>query len=510
MFKRILIANRGEIAIRVIRTCRDMGIETVAVYSTADQNALHIVHATYAEELPGSAPAETYLNIPLLIAVAKRFGADAVHPGYGFLSENPAFAQACADSGITFIGPSPKAISDLGNKVVAKEIAASVGAPLVPGTVQPISGEGMAAEFARDTGFPLILKAAAGGGGRGMRVVRGLDDLPKLLKSAQNEAIGAFGSDEVFMERYIERPKHIEFQILADQHGNVIHLGERDCSIQRRHQKLIEEAPSPALTPALREEMGAFAVKIAQAANYANAGTVEFLLEPSGKYYFIEMNTRLQVEHPVTEQVTFTDLVKEQIHIASGMPLRMKQEDVHIRGWAFEARINAEDPMRGFVPAIGRLNRYIPPSGPGVRVDSCAYESYEIPPHYDSMVGKLIAYGHSREGAIRKMNRALDEFIVTGVRTTIPFHRFVFSHPDFVSGNFHTGFIEENFSDEAIRGLLRGAADEDVAERVALAAALQYYLERTAIISGNQELDREAGRRWQLVQRLSSTNYLPR
>jgi acetyl-CoA carboxylase, biotin carboxylase subunit len=510
MFKRILIANRSEIAVRVIRTCRDMGIETVAVYSTADANALHVVLADFAEELPGAAPAETYLSIPLLIEVAKRFGVDAVHPGYGFLSENPVFAQACADAGVTFIGPSPQAIRDLGNKVVAKEIALGVGAPLVPGTVQPIQGEGMAREFARDIGFPLILKAAAGGGGRGMRVVRDMEELPKLLKSAQNESLGAFGSDEMFMERYVERPKHIEFQILADQHGNCIHLGERDCSIQRRHQKLIEEAPSPALTPALREEMGAFAVKIAKAANYSNAGTVEFLLDGQGRYYFIEMNTRLQVEHPVTEMVTVTDLVREQILIAAGEPLTLRQEDVQIRGWAFEARINAEDPMRGFVPALGKLNRYIPPAGPGVRMDSCAYESYEIPSHYDSMVGKLITFGADRAQAMARMRRALDEFIVTGVRTTIPFHRFVFSHPVFTSGEFHTGFIEEHFSDEAMRGLLRGTQDVDVAERVALAAALQYYVERTAVIGGNQESDREAGRRWQLVQRLSSTSYLPR
>jgi acetyl-CoA carboxylase biotin carboxylase subunit len=394
--------------------------------------------------------------------------------------------------------------------VTAKEIAASVDVPLVPGTIQPIRGEGMALEFARDTGYPVILKAAAGGGGRGMRIVRSAEELPKLLQSAMNESLGAFGSDEIFMERYVEKPKHIEFQILADKHGNVVHLGERDCSIQRRHQKLIEEAPSPALSTELREEMGRHAVNIARAANYSNAGTVEFLLDNEGRYYFIEMNTRLQVEHPVTEMVTFVDLVREQINIAAGEPLSFSQADVQIRGWAFEARINAEDPLRGFAPAIGKLNRYIPPAGPGVRMDSCAYESYEIPSHYDSMVGKLISYGRTREEAILRMRRALGEYIVTGVRTTIPFHRFVFEHPAFVSGEFHTGFIEEHFSDEGVAGLLRGSAEAGEGERIALATALQYFLERTALISSNEALDREAGRRWQLVQRLASTNFLPR
>jgi acetyl-CoA carboxylase biotin carboxylase subunit len=509
MFKRILIANRGEIAVRVIRTCREMGIESVALYSDADANALHIVLADHAERLPGATPAETYLDIDKIIAVAKKYRVDALHPGYGFLAENPIFAQACADHGIVFIGPSPQAIRDLGNKVKAKDLARRSGTPVVPGTEGPVSTAEEAQAFAGQFGLPLIFKAAAGGGGRGMRVVHSEADVPRLFATCQNEALGAFGSNEIFIERYIDRPKHIEFQILADQHGNCIHLGERDCSIQRRHQKLIEEAPSPALTPELREEMGSIAVALAKAAGYTNAGTVEFLLDQDGRYYFMEMNTRLQVEHPVTELVTFVDLVRAQIHIAVGDPLYIKQEDVLLRGWAIEARINAEDPLKGFIPALGRLNRYIPPAGGGVRLDSCAYEGYTIPSYYDSMVAKLITFGRDREHAIAKMRRALDEFIVTGVRTTIPFHRYVFDHPMFVNGTFHTGFVDECFSDEEVARLMRSPSAHTDMEHVALAAALEYYLQRTELIQSNQAVDREAGMRWQLVHRLGSTTFLP-
>jgi acetyl-CoA carboxylase biotin carboxylase subunit len=509
MFKRILVANRGEIALRVIRTCREMGIETVAVYSPADANALHIVHSDYAENLVGTTAAETYLNIEQIVDVALRFGCDAVHPGYGFLSENPDFAQACADEGVVFIGPSPQAILDLGNKVKAKEIARSIGAPLIPGTEGAVRDAAEALAFAEGAGLPLILKAAGGGGGRGMRVVRSLDDLPKLLASAQNEARSAFGNDEVFIERYVERPKHIEFQVLADQHGNVVHLGERDCSIQRRYQKLIEEAPSPFMTPELRERMGGVAVALARAANYTNAGTVEFLLDEGGRFYFMEMNTRLQVEHPVTEQVTFIDLVRQQIRIAAGEELDIKQEDVQIRGHSFEVRINAEDALRGFMPALGRINRWIPPAGAGVRMDSCAYEGYNIPSLYDSMVGKLITYGRDRQQAIQKMRRALDEFIVTGVSTTIPFHKYVFDHPDFVQGNFHTGFVEEHFSDAQITKMLRSVAEQENVEHIALAAALQYYIDKTDLLSSNSAGDREGGHRWSVVHRLGATSFLP-
>jgi len=510
MFKRLLVANRGEIALRIIRTCREMGIESVALFSDADANALHIVQADFAENLPGSSPAETYLDIERIIKVCKKFKVDALHPGYGFLAENPDFAQACADNGIVFIGPSPQAIRDLGNKIKAKEIAMEAGTPVVPGTEGSLTAVEDAVAFAEQAGFPLMLKAAAGGGGRGMREVRNMEELPKLFQSCQNEAKGAFGSDEIFIERLVVNPKHIEFQILADEHGNCVHLGERDCSIQRRHQKLIEEAPSPALTPELRAEMGATAVALAKQAGYANAGTVEFLLDGDGNYFFMEMNTRLQVEHPVTEMVTFVDLVNAQIRIAAGEELWLTQDDIQIRGWAFEARINAEDPMKGFVPALGKLNRYIAPAGGGVRVDSGAYEGYVIPSEYDSMVGKLITFGRDRDKAIMKMLRALDEYVITGVKTTIPFHSYVFQHPVFTGGDFHTGFIEEHFSDEQIREMLSGPSEHDNLEHIALAAALKYYMERTELVSTNQQLDSEAAKRWKLVHRMGSTSYLPR
>jgi acetyl-CoA carboxylase biotin carboxylase subunit len=509
MFKRILVANRGEIAMRIIRTCQEMDIETVAVFSDADANAVHIVMADYAERLPGETPAETYLNIDRIIEICKKYKVDALHPGYGFLAENPVFAKACLDNKVKFIGPSPQAILDLGNKVKAKEIAKDAGTPTVPGTDGPVKDYAEAEKFCKEFGFPVMLKAAAGGGGRGMRMVRRAEDLEKSLKSCQNEARGAFGDDAVFIERFVENPKHIEFQILADQHGNVVHLGERDCSVQRRHQKLIEEAPSPALTPELREQIGATAVKLAKAANYENAGTVEFLLESSGNYYFMEMNTRLQVEHPVTELVTSYDLVRQQILIAAGEKLKIRQEDVKITGWAFEARINAEDPLKGFLPALGKLTRYIAPAGIGVRMDSCAYEGYEIPRQYDSMIAKLICYGPTREIAAKRMVRALDEFVVTGVRSTIPFHRYVFTHPVFLSGDFHTGFIEEHFSDEKVRGMLKSVSESESVENVAIATALQYYLERTSVISSNQALDIESSKRWKIVNRLSSTSFLP-
>jgi acetyl-CoA carboxylase biotin carboxylase subunit len=510
MFKRILVANRGEIALRVIRTCREMGIETVAVFSDADANALHIVHAHFAENLPGNTPAETYLDIDKIIAVCKKWNVEAVHPGYGFLSENPDFAQACKDNGIVFIGPTAKSISDMGNKVKAKELAVSAGLPVVPGTEGALTSVDDATVFAEQAGFPLMLKAAAGGGGRGMRIARTMEELPKLFTSCQNEARGAFGSEEIFIERYVEKPKHIEFQILADTHGNCIHLGERDCSIQRRHQKLIEEAPSPALNEELRARMGADAVNLAKAAGYHNAGTVEFLLDGDGNYYFMEMNTRLQVEHPVTEMISFVDLVQAQIRVAAGDELWLKQEDIKLRGWSFEVRINAEDPMKGFIPDLGRINRYLAPAGGGVRMDSCAYEGYDIPSHYDSMVGKLITFGRTREKAIKKMIRALDEFIVTGAKTTIPFHHFVFNHPAFVSGDFNTGFVDEFFNDDQVRELMEEILPHKREEQVALAAALQYYLERTALIETNVSEEEEASRRWNLVHRMGNTSYLPR
>jgi acetyl-CoA carboxylase biotin carboxylase subunit len=506
VLKRVLVANRGEIAVRVIRTCREMGIETVGVYSKPDRNALHIVYANRAYELPGVTAAETYLNIPLLLDIAKKSGCDSVHPGYGFLAENADFASACRDAGIIFIGPSPESIIALGHKVQAKRTMASVGIPVIPGSEKALFKAEEAEEEAARVGYPILLKAAAGGGGRGMRVVNAKADLAKSFRSAQSEAKAAFGSDEIFIERYIANPKHIEFQILADKRGNTVHLGERECSIQRRYQKLIEEAPSAALTPEMRAEMGAMAVKAARAANYENAGTVEFLLD-GDKYYFMEMNTRLQVEHPVTEMITATDLVKGQILIAGDEPLPLKQEDVLIRGWSFEARINAEDPLRDFAPSYGKINRYLPPMGNGVRVDSAAYEGYTIPMEYDSLAGKLIVFGRDREIAVQKMIRALDEFIITGVKTTIPFHRLVFEHPVFLAGTHTTRFVEDEYNPTKLKEILSRPREQETVKRVAIAAALAYYLERSKIITSSGG-DRAVASNWERVNRLRDATYL--
>lgn len=502
--KRILVANRGEIALRIIRTCKEMGIESVAVYSTADRNALHIVQSDYAVHLSGRSSAETYLQSGRLVDIARELKCDAVHPGYGFLAENSEFAGACAEAGVKFIGPSAKAIQDMGNKLVAKSVMSSVGLPTVPGSKGAISGKDEAMALIKEIGLPVILKAAAGGGGRGMRVVTAEEDFEKAFRSCQNEAKGAFGSDEVFIERYVEHPKHIEFQVLADEHGNVVHLGERDCSVQRRHQKLIEEAPSPSLTPALREEIGRMACDAARAADYANAGTVEFLLDSKGHYYFMEMNTRLQVEHPVTEEITGIDLVKQQILVAMGQKLPFKQEDVQIRGHSFEARINAEDPFRQFLPALGKINRYIPPLGRGIRLDAGTYEGYSIPVEYDSMVAKLITTGTNRLDAIQRMRRALDEFIITGVKTTIPFHQFVFSHKEFVAGKHDTGFVERHFSGDASE--LSGLVGDSSIEDAAVAAALGYYMAKSKVLAASTD---EGGglTPWETASRRDRTNF---
>ena len=473
---RLLVANRGEIALRVIRTCREMGIEAHALYSDADRNALHIVHAHASYRLPGNTPQETYLNLPLIVDLCKRHRIDAVHPGYGFLAENAEFAQALEDEGITFVGPSAQTIRDFGDKLVAKRMAAQAGVQPVPGTAEPVDSLEAGLEAFRSIGPPMMIKAAAGGGGRGMRIVRSEAEFPPAFRAAQSESLGAFGSDKVFLEKYIDHPRHIEFQVLGDHYGNIIHLGERECSIQRRHQKLLEEAPSPVVDAKLREEMGATAVRVAHSGGYTGAGTVEFLMDSRGNFYFIEMNTRLQVEHPVTEMVTNTDLVREQILIAEGHRLSLRQQDVEIRGHSIEARINAEDPLREFLPALGRLNRYLPPMGNGIRLDSSAYEGYTIPIYYDSLIGKLITHGPDRLAAIRKMERALREFIITGVKTTIPFHLFVMTHPEFIKGRFSTTFIDENFSPERIRKLLACKSERANLQDVAVAAALIYHL----------------------------------
>ncbi|HWR45605.1 acetyl-CoA carboxylase biotin carboxylase subunit [Sporomusa sp.] len=442
MFKKVLIANRGEIAVRIIRACREMGIATVAVYSAADREALHV---KLADEAYCIGPAEakgSYLNIAALISVAAAAQADAIHPGYGFLAENADFADICTASGLVFIGPAADAIRAMGDKAVARETMKQAGVPVVPGTEGIIEDVDMAVNVAAAIGYPVIVKATAGGGGKGMRVAPNESELRKAIRQAQKEAELAFGNANVYLEKFLEEPRHVEIQVMADQHGHVIHLGERDCSIQRRHQKLVEEAPSPALNPELRQQMGQAAVLAAQAVKYHGAGTVEFLLDKYGRFYFMEMNTRIQVEHPVTELVTGLDLIKEQIAVAAGSLLSIAQEDVKINGWALECRINAENPVKNFMPSPGVIKSYLPPGGFGVRIDSAAYPGYAISPFYDSMVAKIIVWGRTRQEAIERMKRALAEFIIEGVHTTIPFHQKLLEHEVFLSGSFNTGFLE--------------------------------------------------------------------
>ncbi|GAB4365757.1 MAG: acetyl-CoA carboxylase biotin carboxylase subunit [Elainellaceae cyanobacterium] len=442
-FDKILIANRGEIALRILRTCEEMGIATVAVHSTVDRHALHVQLADEAVCIGEPPSSKSYLNIPNIIAAALTRNATAIHPGYGFLAENARFAEICADHQIMFIGPSPDAMRSMGDKSTARETMQRIGVPTVPGSDGLLTDEREALAIAQKIGYPVMIKATAGGGGRGMRLVRSEEDLIKSFLAAQGEAEAAFGNAGVYLEKFVERPRHIEFQILADSYGNVIHLGERDCSIQRRHQKLLEEAPSPALTPELREKMGSAAVRVAQAINYVGAGTVEFLLDRSGHFYFMEMNTRIQVEHPVTEMITGLDLIAEQIRIAQGGRLSLTQEQVQLRGHAIECRINAEDPDHNFRPHPGRISGYLPPGGPGVRMDSHVYTDYEIPPYYDSLIGKLIVWGCDRSTAVKRMRRALRECAITGLPTTISFHQRILETPEFLEGEVYTNFVEQ-------------------------------------------------------------------
>jgi acetyl-CoA carboxylase, biotin carboxylase subunit len=440
MFSKVLIANRGEIALRVILACKELGIQTVAVHSEADRDALHV---RYADDdiCIGPAPGrQSYLNISAIIAAAEISGADAIHPGYGFLSENDHFAEILRECQFTFIGPSPEAIRLMGDKAKARETVQAAGVPILPGSDGPVRTLSDAIDVASSIGYPVILKAAAGGGGRGMRICWKEDDLTAVYETARSEADRAFGSGEVYLEKYLEHPRHIEFQVFGDNFGRVVHLGERDCSIQRRHQKLLEESPSPAMTPELRQRMGEAAVKVASYVSYTGAGTVEFLVQDD-EFYFMEMNTRIQVEHPVTEEVIGADLVKEQIRVAAGMPLSFPKDVLHLRGHAIEFRINAEDPVT-FAPNPGRITSFHPPGGPGIRVDSAAYSDYVIPPHYDSLIAKLVARGRDREEAIARGRRALELFIVEGVKTTIPLHLGILDDPRFVSGDFSTRFME--------------------------------------------------------------------
>lgn len=442
MFKKVLIANRGEIALRIIRACKEMDIATVAVYSEADKDSLHVRHADEAYCIGPAQTNRSYLNIPNIISAALVAGVDAIHPGYGFLAENAHFAEICETHQIKFIGPSPATIEKMGDKSIARDTVKKVGVPIVPGVEGIITSDEQALSAAKEIGFPVMIKASAGGGGKGMRLAHNEKDLLKELKAAQREAQAAFGNGDVYIEKYIEEPRHIEFQILADSYGNVVHLGERDCSIQRRHQKVIEESPSVALTPELRERMGEAAVKATKAAEYNSAGTIEFLLDKYNNFYFIEMNTRIQVEHPVTELVTGLDLIKEQIRIAAGEELGYTQDDIKITGWAMECRINAEDPSKNFMPCPGQVNVYEVPGGPGIRIDSVVYPGYTITPFYDSMVAKLIVWGKDRDEAIKRMGRALDEFTIEGVKTTIPFQKKVLQNAFFIKGDFYTNFIQ--------------------------------------------------------------------
>ena len=441
MFKKILIANRGEIALRVIRACKEMGIKTVAVHSTADANSLHVRFADESVCIGPPKSSDSYLNVPSIISAAEITDSEAIHPGYGFLAENSSFAEICNSTGLRFIGPSPESIKQMGDKARARETAQKAGVPVLPGSNGVVTEESSAIEIARELGFPVIVKAAAGGGGKGMRVVMEESEFANAFVMAQTEALAAFSNADVYIEKYILQPRHIEIQIMADEKGNIVYLGERECSIQRRHQKLIEEAPSVIVNDSLRREMGEMAVAIARSVKYRNAGTIEFLMDENSKYYFMEMNTRIQVEHPVTEMVTGIDLVKEQIRVAAGLPLSFTQQDIRIKGHSIECRINAEDPEK-FTPSPGTITAFNPPGGLGVRVETAAYTQYVIPPYYDSMIAKLVVHAETRADAIMRMQRSLNEFIIEGVKTTIPMHKKILDDPDFQKGDISTKFME--------------------------------------------------------------------
>ncbi|UOR06938.1 acetyl-CoA carboxylase biotin carboxylase subunit [Hymenobacter aerilatus] len=467
--KKLLVANRGEIALRVLRSAKEMGLQTVAIYSEADRHALHVRYADEAVCIGPPTSAESYLRGDKILAVCRELGVDAIHPGYGFLSENAAFARMVREAGLIFVGPTPEAMEMMGDKLSAKQAAKAYNIPLVPGTEEAITDVAAARQIATEVGFPILIKASAGGGGKGMRVVNSADEFAEQMQLAVSEATSAFGDGAVFIEKYIGAPRHIEIQVLGDEHGNIVHLFERECSIQRRHQKVIEEAPSSVLTPELRDAMGRTAVEVARACQYTGAGTVEFLLDEQHNFYFLEMNTRLQVEHPVTELITGLDLVKEQIRVARGEPLRFGQDDLHISGHALELRVYAEDPQNNFLPDIGTLTTYVRPQGPGVRVDDGFEQGMDIPIYYDPMIAKLITYGHNRQEAIERMLRAIAEYQITGIATTLPFGTYVLQHPAFVSGNFDTNFIRDHFPADA---LVPPTPDEATAQVAAMLAAM--------------------------------------
>jgi acetyl-CoA carboxylase, biotin carboxylase subunit len=482
MFKKILIANRGEIAVRIIRSCREMNITTVAVYSDADRCSLHVRYADEAYYLGPSKASESYLRMDKILEIAQICGADAIHPGYGFLAERADFSQACQDQGIVFIGPKPSSIAAMGDKQVARDTVAKAGVPVVPGTEGQgdLSDEALL-KIAPEIGFPLLIKPSAGGGGKGMREVGSIKEMPGLLTASRREAESSFGDGNIYLEKLIQGARHIEIQILADQYDHIIHLGERECSIQRRHQKLLEESPSVIIADdqSLRDKMGAVAVQTTRAVDYLNAGTIEFLVDKDNNYYFLEMNTRLQVEHPVTEAVTGIDIVKEQIRIAAGLPLKHMQYDIKFQGWAMECRINAEDPFRGFLPSTGMITQALLPSGPGIRVDSGVYSGFEISPYYDALIAKLIVHAETREETIARMKRALKEFRVIGVRTNIPFHQALMENQDFLDGNFDTRFVNDE-----VPPFSGDQKDKNIPEVAALAAVLATHdrAHRSAIV----------------------------
>lgn len=497
MIKKVLIANRGEIAVRIMRTCREMDIESVAIYSDADRKSMHVRYSGEAFYIGPSPSNESYLVMDNIIAAAKKTGADAIHPGYGFLSENAEFAKKVRQAGLIFIGPSSHSISIMGDKIVARQTAINCGVPVVPGTTSPVTSEKEVIKVANKIGYPVIIKASAGGGGKGMRLVNNVDELSEALRLAKSEAMAAFGDDSVYVEKYLESPHHIEFQILADQHGNVVHLCERECSVQRRHQKVVEESPSPIMNPDLRDTMGKAAVALAKSVDYENAGTVEFLVDDKGNFYFLEMNTRLQVEHPITEHVIGLDLVKEQIKIASGQKLSYKQEDIKQSGHAIECRIYAEDPENNFMPDPGIIKHITQPHGYGVRTDGYVYEGYEIPIFYDPMISKLIVWGRTRTDAIIRMRRALYEYKITGIKTSIPFLERIMKENDFVKGNYDTHFIQKNI-DTLIPVVSK--RDSTIRDIATITAYYHYYkrleqIKKISIVEKTHDYWRNYGRR---------------
>lgn len=492
MINKVLIANRGEIAIRVMRSCREMGIKTVAVFSDADRTSMHVRYSDQAYHIGPSPSSESYLNADKIIEVAKLSGADAIHPGYGFLSENAAFSERCKEEGIEFIGPDAFAIRSMGDKITARKRMIAAGVPVVPGTVEPITDEKLAVEKVMEIGLPVMIKASAGGGGKGMRLVKKEKDILSSIRGAKSEAKASFGDDAVYIEKYIESPHHIEFQILADKFGNTVHLFERECSVQRRHQKVVEETPSPLMNPKIREEMGSHAVAAAKAVNYYGAGTIEFIVDDNLNYYFLEMNTRLQVEHPITERVVGVDLVKEQIKIAQGEKLTLKQEDLGQLGHAIECRIYAEDPDNNFMPSPGKIKHITEPLGLGVRHDGYVYEGYEIPIHYDPMISKLIVWAGTRDEAINRMKRALYAYKITGIKTSIPFLARIMDNDDFKSGNYNTNFIEKN--QEFLKN--RQPCDGQCQDIALIAAYIHYKTKIDLASGGNSESKTSSSNAW--------------